>query len=168
MRKIVVADLPEKERRLPSGKFHTYYKEISVGLGRDPESLDRRKEHPFDLLWYRVPPGASRCPYHAHSQASELYVVLSGRAAIRHEEGVTEVSAGEAFFFGPGEAHELRNDADTDLVYYVIADNTPRECCYYPDSDKWWVSDGKAVKVIRGQAVDYFLGEDSDGKWQQK
>ena len=33
------------------------------------------------------------------------------------------VNAGDAFFFGPGEAHQISNDGDEDFVYYVIADN---------------------------------------------
>jgi|GraSoiStandDraft_45_1057281.scaffolds.fasta_scaffold156023_2 uncharacterized cupin superfamily protein len=166
MKKIRVADLPEKERRSPSGKFHTYYKEVSVALGRDPESTDRLKQHPFDLSVYRVPPGASRCPYHVHSEESELYLVISGRAAVRHEQGITEIEAGEACFFGPGEAHEIRNPGAADLVYYVIADNAVAECCYYPDSDKWWVNDGKASKIMKGRVVDYFAGEDEGGGWR--
>jgi hypothetical protein len=36
MKKIRVADLPEKERRSPSGKFHTYYKEVSVAILNQP------------------------------------------------------------------------------------------------------------------------------------
>lgn len=168
MRKIAVADISEKERRSPSGKFHTYYKEISIALGRDPESTDRLKQHPFDLSLYRVPPGASRCPYHVHSEESELYLVLAGRAAVRDEHGITEVTAGEAFFFPPGEPHEIRNRGSEDLVYYVIADNAVGECCYYPDSDKWWVNDGRMAKVVKGKAADYFLGEEeSGGRWQQ-
>jgi uncharacterized cupin superfamily protein len=163
MRKIALAEIPEKERRSPSGKFHAYYKEISVALGRDPQSTDRLRQHPFDLSLYRLPPGASRCPFHAHSEESELYLVISGRAAVRDETGITEISPGEAFFFPPGEAHEIRNPGSEDLIYYVIADNAPGECCYYPDSDKWWVNDGRAMKILKGKVVDYFLGEESGG-----
>ena len=167
MKKIAIAEIPEKERRSPSGRFHTYYKEISVALGRDPESTDALKAHPFDLSLYRIPAGATRCPYHVHSEESELYLILAGRAAVRHQNGITEVAAGEAFFFPPGEPHTLSNPGSEDLVYYVIADNAPGECCYYPDSDKWWVNDGKTMKLIKGQAVDYFVGEEeSGGRWQ--
>lgn len=167
MRKIALTDIPEKERRSPSGKFHTYYKEISIALGHDPESTDRLKAHPFDLSLYRIPPGATRCPYHVHSEESELYLVLSGRAAVRHQNGITEAAAGEAFFFPPGEPHTLSNPGPEDLVYYVIANTAPGECCYYPDSDKWWVNDGNMAKVIKGEAVDYFVGEEeTGGRWK--
>ena len=163
MRKVSIAELPEKERRSPSGKFHTYFKEISVGLGREPDSTDTLKQHPFDLSVYRVPPGASRCPYHLHSGESELYLIISGRAAVRDENGVAEAAAGEAFFFAPGEAHEIRNAGPDDLVYYVVANNAPAECCYYPDSDKWWVTDGRRIKIVKGAVVGYFVGEDEPG-----
>lgn len=160
MRKVNISDIPEKERRSPSRKFHAYFKEISVALGRDPQSAERLKQHPFDLAFYRLPPRASRCPFHVHSAEWELYVILSGRAAVRDQHGLTEATAGDSFIFAPGEAHEIRNAGDEDLTYYCIANNTVGECCYYPDSDKWWVDDGSGTKIVKGNAVDYFVGED--------
>jgi uncharacterized cupin superfamily protein len=160
MTKVNLAELPEKERRSPTGKFHSFAKEISVALGRDPDSTDRLKQHPFDLSLYRLPKGSSLCPYHVHSAESELYLIVSGTAAVRDRHGLTEASAGDAFFFPPGEAHEIRNAGSDDLTYYVIADNTVGECCYYPDSDKWAVSDGVTGEIVKGTVVDYFAGEE--------
>jgi hypothetical protein len=39
------------------GKYAKTIKEISVALGRDPNSLDLAKRHPFDLTLVRIPPG---------------------------------------------------------------------------------------------------------------
>ncbi len=67
--------------------------------------------------------------------------------------GLTEVGPGDAFFFQPGEAHQLTNAGDEDFVYYVIADN-PRgggatgDSCYYPDSGKWAVTKEAAEELI--------------------
>ena len=61
MRKVNLSEVTEGERKSPKGKFHSYRKEISVALGRDPDSLDLGKRHPFDLMLTRVPPGASYC-----------------------------------------------------------------------------------------------------------
>jgi hypothetical protein len=35
--------------------------------------------------------------------------------------------------FGPGEPHQIINDSEKDLVFYIIADNPLGESCYYPD-----------------------------------
>jgi len=107
MRKVNLKDVPAQERKSPKGKFGRASKNISVALGREPESLDLMKRHPFDLALVRIPKGKSLCPYHAHAAESELYLVVSGRGSIRDKDGSTIVTEGEAFFFQPGEAHQL-------------------------------------------------------------
>jgi uncharacterized cupin superfamily protein len=141
-------------------------KDISVGLGREPESLDLMKRHPFDLALVRIPKDKTYCPYHSHAAESELYLVVSGRGSIRDKEGTTDVGPGDAFFFQPGEAHQLANAGDEDFVYYVIADN-PRsgsatgDSCYYPDSGKWAVvTEGSDDVIVKGKETDYFDGEE--------
>src|SRR5436305_1361620 len=123
MRKINLKDVPEEERKSPKGKFGRITKNISIALGREPESLDVSKRHPFDLALVRIPKGESLCPYHAHAAESELYLVVSGRGSVRDKNGTTEVGPGDAFLFQPGEAHQLSNAGNEDFVYYVIADN---------------------------------------------
>src|SRR4030095_8582348 len=49
MRKVNLKDVPEVERKSPKGRFVRFTKNISVALGREPESLDLSKRHPFDL-----------------------------------------------------------------------------------------------------------------------
>jgi len=166
MRKVNLKDVPERERKSPKGKFHKFVKDISIALGREPDSLDLVKRHPFDLALVRIPPGKSFCPYHSHSAESELYLVVSGRGSIRAKDGSTIVNAGDAFFFQPGEAHQLTNAGDEDFVYYVIADN-PRsggstgDSCYYPDSGKWAVvKEGLEEVIVKGTEVDYHDGEE--------
>ena len=67
----------------------------------------------------------------------------------------------------PGEAHQIINDGDSDLSYLVIANNTPFDQCYYPDSDKMWfadvlVSEGKEglTFVRKGFTTDYWEDEE--------
>src|ERR1700720_4607538 len=98
MRKVNVKDIPEQERKSPKGKFHKFVKNISIALGREPESLDLGKRHPFDLAIVRIPKGRSLCPYHSHSAESELYLVVSGKGRVRDKDGMTDVGAGDAFF----------------------------------------------------------------------
>jgi uncharacterized cupin superfamily protein len=166
MRKVNLQDIEEQERRSPKGKFHKFVKNISIALGRDRESFDLWKRHPFDLALVRIPHGKSFCPYHSHSAESELYLVVSGRGSVRDKDGSIIVTAGDAFFFQPGEAHQLTNAGDDDFVYYVIADN-PRsggatgDSCYYPDSGKWAVvKEGLEEVIVKGTEVDYHDGEE--------
>ena len=166
MRKVNLKDILEQERKSPKGKFGRFSKNISIALGREPESLDLSKRHPFDLALVRIPKGKSLCPYHAHAAESELYLVVSGRGSVRHKEGTTEVNPGDAFFFQPGEAHQLTNAGDEDFVYYVIADN-PRsggatgDSCYYPDSGKWAVAkEGSEEVIVKAIETDYYEGEE--------
>ena len=166
MRKINLKDVPEQERKSPKGKFGRFTKNISVALGREPESLNLSRRHPFDVALVRIPKGKFLCPYHAHAAESELYLVVSGRGIVRDQQGNTEVGPGDAFFFQPGEAHQLWNERDDDFVYYVIADN-PRsggatgDSCYYPDSGKWAVTkDAREEVVVKGTETDYFDGEE--------
>jgi uncharacterized cupin superfamily protein len=166
MRKVNLKEIPAQERKSPKGKFHKFVKDISIGLGREPESLDLLKRHPFDLALVRIPKGKTYCPYHAHAAESELYLVVSGRGSIRDKEGITDVEPGDAFFFQPGEAHQIINPGSEDFVYYVIADN-PRsgsgtgDSCYYPDSGKWAVvKEGSDDVIVKGKETDYFDGEE--------
>src|ERR1700712_3635 len=121
MKKVNLTEINEEERQSPKGKYHKFVKDISIALGREKESLDLAKRHPFDLALVRIPPGKAYCPYHAHGAETELYLVVSGRGSVRDKNGQTEVGAGDSFFFAPGEAHQLANPGSEDFVYYVIA-----------------------------------------------
>lgn len=161
MRKVNVNEIQERERQSPNGKFGRASKDISIALGRDPESFDLRRRHPFDLALVRIPKGKTLCPYHSHSAESELYLVVSGKGSIRDKEATITVTAGDAFFFGPGEAHQLSNAGEEDFVYYVIADNPRGDSCYYPDSGKFAVmKEGTDEVIVKGAETDYFDGEE--------
>ena len=161
MQKVNVNEIQERKRQSPNGKSGRASKDISIALGRDPESFDLRKRHPFDLALIRIPKGKALCPYHSHSAESELYLVVSGKGGIRDKEGTTTVSTGDAFFFGPGEAHQLSNAGEEDFVYYVIADNPRGDSCYYPDSGKFAVmKEGTNEVIVKGIEADYFEGEE--------
>jgi uncharacterized cupin superfamily protein len=161
MRKVNLKDVPEQERKSPKEKYHKFVKDVSIALGREKESFDLAKRHPFDLAMVRIPKNKSYCPYHAHAAESELYLVVSGRGKVRDKDGWSEVEAGDAFFFGPGEAHQLANAGEEDFVYYVIADNPRGDTCFYPDSGKWAViTEGSEEIIVQGKEADYFDGEE--------
>ena len=161
MRKVNLKDVEWQERQSPKGKFHRFMKNISVALGREPESLDLAKRWPFDLALVAIPKGKMLCPYHSHSAESEHYLVLSGKGKVRDKDGWTEVGAGDAFFFGPGEAHTLANAGEEDFLYYVIADNPRGDMCHYPDSGKFAVwKEGNEEVMVKATEADYFEGEE--------
>jgi len=161
MRKVNASQVPEVERKSPKGKFGRIAKNISVALGRDPDSLDLAKRWPFDVALVTIPAGKSLCPYHSHSAETEFYLVVSGRGTVRDKDGTTDVGVGDAFIFPPGEAHQLSNSGPDPFVYYVIADNPRGDGCFYPDSDKWAVEVEQGEgKIVKGAEADYFLGEE--------
>ncbi|HTV74654.1 MAG TPA: cupin domain-containing protein [Candidatus Acidoferrales bacterium] len=159
MRKVNTNDIEELSWFSPRGKFGGFGKQVSEALGRTRDSLNLKERHPFDIEISRIPPGSSVCPYHSHSAQWEFYHVISGTGLVRHEGGVTAIEAGDAFFFRPGEAHQIRNDASEDLVFYVVADNPIGETCYYPDSGKWSVGSPHRA-VLRSHSLDYYDGEE--------
>jgi uncharacterized cupin superfamily protein len=162
VKKVNVNEIKEEPWQSPGGKYAAHFKGISIALGRDPKSLDLAKRHPFDLEWTRVPPGKHNFPYHTHSAAWELYLVISGNGSVRHKDGETDVVAGDAFIFGPDEPHQISNTGKEDLIYYVIADNPIGESGYYPDSGKWKVNKTSAADrvVTKSHETDYFDSEE--------
>ena len=159
MRKVNTRDVPEERWTSPRGKFAGSSREISVALGRKPHSTDLRERHPFDVELTRVPAGKDAYPYHAHSAQWEFYHVVSGRGVVRHAGGTTAIEPGDAFLFEPGQAHQITNTGDEDLVFYTVADNPVGESVYYPDSGKWLVRSPER-RVIRSEGLDYFDGEE--------
>jgi uncharacterized cupin superfamily protein len=163
MRKINVKDIAEEPWGWTKGKFEGASKEISVALGRKPQSTDLNERHPFDVEICRILPGKSHCPYHFHSAQWEFYHVISGKGIVRHAGGTTSIEAGDAFIFGPGEAHQLSNDGPQDIILYLVADNPIGESCYYPDSNKWTVMVRTPQgRTIRSEPLDYYDGEETD------
>jgi uncharacterized cupin superfamily protein len=159
MRKINLKDVSEQPWASPKGTFGGVSKEVSVALGRNPESDDLNERHPFDIELARIPPGKTNCPYHSHSCQWEFYHVVSGQGIVRHIDGTTPIEPGDAFIFQPGEPHQISNTGSQDLIFYIVADNPIGDTCHYPDSNKWTTvyPDGR---VVRSEPLDYYDGEE--------
>src|SRR3954467_7014245 len=110
--------LAEQPWTSPKGKFASAGKGVSEALGRDPFSTDLLRRHPFDVEIVRLPAGKLACPYHSHAAQWEFYHVISGSGLVRHQDGNSEITAGDAFIFKPGEPHQLINNSSADLVVY--------------------------------------------------
>ncbi|MEP6822609.1 MAG: cupin domain-containing protein [Chthoniobacterales bacterium] len=159
MRKVNTRDMADYDWASPGGKYRGSSKNLSEELGREPASTDLMKRHPFDVELTRIPAGALPYPYHSHAAQWEFYYVQSGKGAVRHKDGTTAIEAGDSFLFPPDEPHQLINDSTEDLVILVVADNPIGESCYYPDSKKWLVRSPER-RLLRGDALDYFDGEE--------
>ena len=159
MRKINTKDIAEFSWASPKGKFGGAGKGVSEALGRKPLSMDLLERHPFDVEITRLTPGQVPYPYHSHSAQWEYYQVISGTGVVRHEGGTEPLLPGDAFIFGPGEAHQFSNNGTEDLVVFVVADNPVGESCHYPDSQKWLVRSPDR-NLIRSESLDYFDGEE--------
>jgi uncharacterized cupin superfamily protein len=159
MKKINSNELVEEKWQSPRGKFSGAGKEISEALGRKPRSTDVMDRHPFDVEIVRIAPGKTPYPFHLHSQQWEFYHVISGSGQARDKNGTTPIGPGDAFLFKPNEPHQISNDGTQDLILYVVADNPMGESLYYPDSKKWVVHSPER-RVLRGEALDYYDGEE--------
>jgi uncharacterized cupin superfamily protein len=159
MKKINSNTLEEIPSLSPKGKFGRFNRNISEALGREPDSLDLHKRHPFDVALTRISPGKTLCPFHSHSAQWEFYHIISGSGLVRHDQGTTPVEPGDAFIFKPGEAHTIINNGTSDMIFYTIADNPLGESWYYPDSGKWTV-ESPEHRIMRSEPLDYFDGEE--------
>lgn len=159
MKKVNVKDVPVQTWTSPKGKYASIDQELSVALGRDPNSNDVRARHPFDVEICTVPPGKAACPYHSHSAQWEFYHVISGAGHMRDPSGLTAIAAGDCLLFSPDEPHQLINNGREPLVVYIVADNPTGESCHYPDSQKWMVRSPER-RLIRSEPLDYLDGEE--------
>jgi uncharacterized cupin superfamily protein len=152
------------EAKSPKGKFHLFRRHISLALGGKKDTGTWGGGHPFDLELTRLPPGATNWPYHAHAAQWELYIIVSGHGHAHSPAGESPIMAGDCFICPPGEPHQLRNTGETDLLYYVIADNPPVEVSTYPESGKLslkqYVNGEFKRKIFEMNEVDYFKGEE--------
>jgi uncharacterized cupin superfamily protein len=154
MKKVNTKDMAEDHWSSPKKKYVGAGKELSIALRQGDA-----RHHPFDVEILRIPQGKTPYPYHSHSSQWEFYYVLSGTGSARDEEGKTAIVSGDAFIFGPGEAHQLFNEGSEDLIIGVVADNPVGDWSYYPDSKKWLVRLPER-RLIRSEPLDYYDGEE--------
>lgn len=153
-----ILDLPWLEKRSPTGKFHSFCRDISVALGSPRNVGLWGGGHPFDLQIRRIPPGASVCPFHSHLAQWEFFLVQHGTGTVRTNSGTHTVRTGDFFIHPPGEPHQLSNPGTIELEVLIIADNPEIDGFHYPDSNKWGLR--RPPFYFRATEVDYFDGED--------
>lgn len=142
----------------PKKKFRAMSKELSIGLGAKRNTPTGLGGHPFDLEYGKLAAGECGCPFHSHSAQWELYVFLSGTAAVRTMEGTKTFGPGDVVLHPPGEAHQFTNAGQDDILYLLVADSPVSDIWYYPDSKKWGHNSPR--KFFQAADVDYWVGEE--------
>ena len=114
----------------------------------------------LDFFIRSLDPGAYSYPYHFHRNSEELFVILSGSAKLRTQEGVRELKAGDIAFFerGPSGAHQLFNHAAEPCRYLDLGAMTEFDVCEYPDSGKINILPERDI-FYRGDRAEYCAGE---------
>ncbi len=158
MKKTNLRQVAEVEQRSPTGKFHSFSRNVSLALGGLRNTGTWGGGHPFDFQVRRLPRGAAICPHHAHLAQWELFVIRRGSGTVRAGKRRHAVRAGDCFIHPPGEAHQIINTGRRDLVFHVIADNPLIDTYYFPDSKKWGIRQPRMI--FRLTEVDYFDGEE--------
>ena len=157
-RKVRIDDVPWETWESPKKKFRGAGRQLSVALGAKTNTPTGLGGHPFDLELGKLAPGECPCPFHSHAAQWELYVFLSGHGSVRTADGNIPVGTGDVVLHPPGEAHQFSNTGDTELLYYLVADNPPVDYWHYPDSGKWGLRAPR--KFFRIAELDYWDGEE--------
>lgn len=89
----------------------------------------------FGVNYTRIPPGAISALRHAHDLQDEAVFILSGRPTLRTNDGERELLAGmfAGFKAGTGNAHQLVNRTQHDVICIEIGDRSPGDQALYPD-----------------------------------
>jgi uncharacterized cupin superfamily protein len=103
----------------------------------------------FGVNLVRLTPGSGSALRHAHSKQDEFLYVLEGHPILMTDQGETALAPGmcAGLKAGTGNAHQLVNRTQADVLYLEVGDRTAGDSVIYPDDDL--------------QAV-----QDNEGKWR--
>lgn len=90
----------------------------------------------FGVNLTRLYPGGESALLHSHSKQDEFIYILEGRPTLVMETGETQLEPGMcAGFPAMGEAHQLVNRTNSDVVFLEIGDRTAGDEGSYPNDD---------------------------------
>lgn len=91
----------------------------------------------FGVNLTTLQPGAASSLRHAHTRQDEFVYVLEGHPTLLTDRGATPLGPGDCAGFkaGTGDAHCLRNDTASPVVYLEVGDRSPDDAGSYPDDD---------------------------------
>jgi uncharacterized cupin superfamily protein len=101
----------------------------------------------FGVNLTRLSPGGESALLHRHSRQDEFIYVIEGEPTLVTEEGDTRLAPGMcAGFPAGGQAHQIVNRTEADVVFLEIGDRTPGDEGSYPRDDlQATLIDGKWV-----------------------
>ena len=101
----------------------------------------------FGVNLTRLAPGGESALLHRHSKQDEFIYILEGEPTLVTETAEIKLSPGMcAGFPAAGEAHQLVNRTNDDVLYLEVGDRTPGDEGSYPKDD---------IQAVLG----------ADGKW---
>ena len=91
----------------------------------------------FGVNLTRLKPNAVSALRHAHSKQDEFIYILQGRPTLHADDGKVRLSPGMCVGFpaDTGNANNLINETEEDVLYLEIGDRTPGDEVIYPDDD---------------------------------
>jgi uncharacterized cupin superfamily protein len=91
----------------------------------------------FGVNLTRLAPGSASSLRHSHSRQDEFVYIVQGRPTLHTDEGRTQLAPGMCAGFGAhtGNAHNLVNETEEDVLYLEIGDRTPGDEVAYADDD---------------------------------
>lgn len=152
-------EFAESPNKIDNFRIFTDLSRVKKGI--EPRNLN------FDVR--QLNPGEYSAPYHFHRYAEELFMILSGSATLRTNEGLEIVKSGDLIFFEMGEtgAHQLYNHTPEPCEYLDIRTFIGYDVCEYPDSNKILLA--PSYEIFKKDAkVKYFEGEENiRDKWKE-
>jgi uncharacterized cupin superfamily protein len=112
-----------------------------------------------------LPPGRAQCPFHAHREEEEMFLVLEGEGELRFGSERHPIRAMDVIACptgGPEVAHQIVNTGSVPLRYLSVSTLAATEVCEYPDSGKIGIfangAPGPALRrLFRAEAgVEYY------------
>lgn len=159
LKRINESEVPSESRTSPQGKFAMERQHISLALGGVKDTGEWGGGHPFDIERTVLAPGKRNYPLHSHAAQWEQYIILSGRGKfLNAPDHAEDIGPGDHILCPPGEAHQIWNDGDEPLVYYVIADHHRSDVTTYPNTGKRQLK--PEYRVVQVEDADYYDGEE--------
>ena len=129
----------------PRSKPSNYPAEFALRMaGREKRALgDPFGLNNFGVNLTRLAPGAVSALRHCHATQDEFIYILEGAPTLITDTGELVLRRGmcAGFAAASGDAHQLVNRTDRDVLYLEVGDRLPGDSVDYPDDDLKAVSD---------------------------
>ncbi len=116
-------------------------------------------------------PGSAQCPFHAHREEEEMFLILEGEGELRFGEQRFKLRRHDVIACPTGGAevaHQIINTGSTPMRYLSLSTVSSTEVCEYPDSGKIGVfvntspSSGLRKMFREETAVEYYDREQTE------